>query len=784
MVSPPRFLDLALSEIKSTLSTAPPTSFLDRVEQDISFRGDPIEIDSQATPTIADPSTLQPKILEVKSVKYIEVLLKSEGKRAQTAWYWEHGKEWECQKADPNGKKPRVWACAYCNGFKHYSIHGSSKINDHLSKVHKLRKDGPLNPRTSIAAQLQRHSPQTLQDLDITDSDRRLIQEKKFKAALVAFICCCHIAFSIVENRWFITLLSTMSNLVAELMPASHTTVRKWMIESFYTNKSKIRTRLHQARSNIHLSFDLWTSGNYYSFNAIIAHFVDTDYKIKTALIGFRDLEGPHSGENIAESVKSVCEEYGIISQIGCFVLDNAENNDTCVQALARTWGWSREEAKQRRLRCFGHIINLVAQAFALGEKQTEFENALKAEHQQLDQAGKQQLWQICGPIGKLHYIIVYILRTPQRRRAFKAGGEECDPTAFVPKRDNSTRWNSIYQMILRAIKLKAHIELYCFKNKRTPQERDGFLDEMLLNDDDWYVLRELGRVMKIFEDATEALQGHAKNAEFGSMGECIPIIEALQDSLIRLQREFPEAHTFNTTAIDGAVPLLDDAPIPGSNPATAFITNCTNNAFNKLAKYYGLTDASIWYTAGLVLNPAVKFKYLKHQWKDQPQWYEDTRAAVKRLWQLQYKPRDPHRSQGTKRAQPNRGYQPAKSVKREGNFRDSTLFAWKNEADSDDDADVPRYDEYEQYLQEEVLEFNDSNITESAIDYWKTVEPRWPNLTRFALDALSIPAMSAECERCFSSSGNMITDNRNSLNPESIEAGECQRHWLMRKLV
>jgi hypothetical protein len=88
-----------------------------------------------------------------------------------------------------------------------------------------------------------------------------------------------------------------------------------------------------------------------------------------------------------------VCEEYGIISQIGCFVLDNAENNDTCVQALARTWGWSREEAKQRRLRCFGHIINLVAQAFALGEKQTEFENALKAEHQQLDQAGKQQLW-------------------------------------------------------------------------------------------------------------------------------------------------------------------------------------------------------------------------------------------------------------------------------------------------------------------------------------------------------------------------------------------------------
>lgn len=49
----------------------------------------------------------------------------------------------------------------------------------------------------------------------------------------------------------------------------------------------------------------------------------------------------------------------------------------------------------------------------------------LNAEHQKLGLAGKQRLWQICGPIGKLHYIVVYVLRTPQRRRAFKAGGED-----------------------------------------------------------------------------------------------------------------------------------------------------------------------------------------------------------------------------------------------------------------------------------------------------------------------------------------------------------------------
>jgi hypothetical protein len=45
-------------------------------------------------------------------------------------------------------------------------------------------------------------------------------------------------------------------------------------------------------------------------------------------------------------------------------------------------------------------------------------------------------------------------------------------------------------------------------------------------------------------------------------------------------------------------------------------MTECVNNAFEKLAAYYSLTDHSIWYTAGLILNPTVKWKYLKYQWK------------------------------------------------------------------------------------------------------------------------------------------------------------------------
>ena len=46
------------------------------------------------------------------------------------------------------------------------------------------------------------------------------------------------------------------------------------------------------------------------------------------------------------------------------------------------------------------------------------------------------------------------------------------------------------------------------------------------------------------------------------------------------------------------------------------------------------------------------------------------------------------------------------------------------------------------------------------------------------ALDILSIPAMSAEVERVFSSSRRLIAPDRNALTVESLEIFELLRNW------
>jgi hAT family C-terminal dimerisation region len=53
-----------------------------------------------------------------------------------------------------------------------------------------------------------------------------------------------------------------------------------------------------------------------------------------------------------------------------------------------------------------------------------------------------------------------------------------------------------------------------------------------------------------------------------------------------------------------------------------------------------------------------------------------------------------------------------------------------------------------------------------------------FPNLSRLALDILSIPAMSADPERLFSSTKLLISYLRNKLGMDIIEAFKCLKSW------
>jgi hypothetical protein len=97
------------------------------------------------------------------------------------------------------------------------------------------------------------------------------------------------------------------------------------------------------------------------------------------------------------------------------------------------------------------------------------------------------------------------------------------------------------------------------------------------------------------------------------------------------------------------------------------------------------------------------------------------------------------------------------------------------------------KQDEYQQYLEMEHFpdqgseEFQ-SNSRPKLVDlcaFWARYEAQYPSLARMAFDVLSIPALSSECERVFSSAKILIDDRRARMKEDIIEASECLRAWL-----
>jgi hypothetical protein len=68
----------------------------------------------------------------------------------------------------------------------------------------------------------------------------------------------------------------------------------------------------------------------------VVAHFVTEDGKLQRCVLALKDIIGKHTGENLAQAMVEVLEEWRFASKLGYFVMDNAENNDTMIDSLKR----------------------------------------------------------------------------------------------------------------------------------------------------------------------------------------------------------------------------------------------------------------------------------------------------------------------------------------------------------------------------------------------------------------------------------------------------------------
>ena len=101
----------------------------------------------------------------------------------------------------------------------------------------------------------------------------------------------------------------------------------------------------------------------------IVLHFVDNDYQVRTILLIIREVYKEHTSENVGQTVVDVIHEFQIEFELDTFVLNNVDNNDTAIRyILTKLELYNIYEEEHCRLRCLGHIINLVVQDFIFNQ--------------------------------------------------------------------------------------------------------------------------------------------------------------------------------------------------------------------------------------------------------------------------------------------------------------------------------------------------------------------------------------------------------------------------------
>ncbi|OAQ60851.1 restless-like transposase [Purpureocillium lilacinum] len=140
----------------------------------------------------------------------------------------------------------------------------------------------------------------------------------------------------------------------------TRSTIRRKVLAAYETHKEEVMAVLRQSCGLIHVSFDGWKSGNRYTLYGITCFFRDESSQPRKLVLGVPELRTRHFGHNVAAEILDVLDAYGIRDRIGYFTLDNL--------------GFA---ASRRRGRCFGHTLNLSAEALLFGHEVKAFEEQL-----------------------------------------------------------------------------------------------------------------------------------------------------------------------------------------------------------------------------------------------------------------------------------------------------------------------------------------------------------------------------------------------------------------------
>jgi hypothetical protein len=668
-------------------------------------------------------------LISLDSFESLEIS-STQGSRKNTSSIHQYCRKPSEDEPERDEQNRKLYYCALCS----YNAPITTNMRYHFQSKHQIEADKPI-PRTKATAASQLRELWKQASIDNQANEigslvlKGVLNQQVLNQALVNLIVVRNLSFRIVESPEFHAFCQALNPESVNYITTAHSAVSKSIQESFQSQKDIVRKEVQSALTDIHLSIDVWTSPNNHLLLAICAHFLDSKERRVKALLALRTIAN-HGGEEQWNTILPVLQDYAIVRKLGVIIADNSTTNDTLCRTISQylldnenlTWNSSH-----RRIRCQGHTINLIVQAFLFSKAQLEKiesydkENSLENELDKQAQTEREAEFRTMGVLGKLHNIIIFSRSSANRTKEFISFAQRRIPL------DNSTRWNSWYQMLSVALNKESAIDDFIKANFK-------LLEKDHLSPQDWVALRTIHTFLQPFNRATLETQGDR----------------------VTLDR------------------LLFTMDVLGKHMEKSLAQHRTNQdmvariqqAVRKFEEYYRKTDNSPFYAAALILHPNRRTKYGKIWWKKDYQ--KNMLPKVKELW-IQY--RDSGSlptivSYETPEVRPQRELDEFDRIVNEFNQRITRPAS---------------QDEYEDYCLEAPYE-----IQSSPLQWWceDSQRKRWPRLSMFAINILSIPAMSDEPERVFSGGRRTISWERMQFGTSSLEHTECLKSWHRNRIL
>jgi len=280
---------------------------------------------------------------------------------------------------------------------------------------------------------------------------------------------------------------------------------------------------------------------------------------------------------------------------------------------------------------------------------------------------------------------------------------------------DNQTRWNSWFQLLKKAINNRAALSQFIFTNKAFEDDR--------LTDNDWEILEVSKRFLEPFYKATLAAESDTSSLE---------LVIFNIENLLGLYEKYQAKYSQNE-----------------------HLSRSLEMGWYVLREYYSLTDDTPVYCMAILLHPAMRMQYINNRWEQH--WWETIRPQVEALW-IEYS----DLKLGPTEKEPEIALEDDDFI----DFARPSITLLEHRSG----------DEFERFINSGIC-----GISIPVLEWWSLDEQRkrFPRLSRLARDIYSIPPMSDEPERIFSSARRVISWDRTRLGDSTFENLSCLKHWV-----